>query len=65
MLADASVGKGRVIALNLHMITSDSNPLNAPWNDQNIYNAVNASVAQNVPEPMSLGLVGLGLLGFR
>lgn len=64
MLAEADVGAGEVIAFNLHMITSDSNPLNAAWNDQIIYNAVaDAAGGNNIPEPASLALLAVGLLG--
>jgi hypothetical protein len=60
MLASNSYGAGKVVAFNLHLVTSDSNPLNAPWSNQIVYNAVGA-----VPEPETYAMVlaGLGLIG--
>jgi len=51
------IGAGMVIGLNLHLITSDSSPLNADWSNQIIYNAVN-----QVPVPAAAWFFGSALV---
>jgi hypothetical protein len=64
MLADNSYGAGKVVAFNLHMITSDSNPLNAAWSNQIVYNAIGTVGPIPEPETYAMMLAGLGMLGF-
>lgn len=59
LLAESSYGAGHVVSFNLHLITSDSNPLNADWSNQVVYNAI-AAVPE--PETYAMLLVGLGLM---
>ena len=61
MLADNSYGAGKVVAFNLHMITSDASPLDAAWSNQIVYNAIAGPVPE--PETYAMMLAGLGLLG--
>jgi hypothetical protein len=61
LLGYAEYGQGRTVGFNLHMITSDSNPLNADWSNQIIYNAIDG--AAPVPEPSTIFLLGAGLAG--
>jgi hypothetical protein len=58
------VGAGRVIGINLHVITSDTayTVINEQWATQLFLNAVDA---QAVPEPATMALLGLGLLGVK
>jgi len=56
LLAQGTYGAGRVVAFNLHLITSDSSPLNADWSNQIVYNTVAA-----VPEPSTYALMLAGL----
>lgn len=62
MLGYAAYGEGMVVGLNLHLITSDSSPLNADWSNQIVYNAINGDTAP-VPEPGTMMLLGLGMAG--
>jgi hypothetical protein len=66
LLGYREYGEGLVVSFNLHLITSDSHPLNAPWSNQIVYNAVEGR-APVVPEPASLaawgGFVVVGLIG--
>jgi len=60
LLAESAYGAGHVVAFNLHLITSDSSPLNATWSNQIVSNAV-AAVPE--PETYAMLLAGLGLIG--
>lgn len=60
LLGYREYGAGRVVSFNLHLITSDANPLNAPWSNQIVYNAVNGPSVAPVPEPTSLAVFTIG-----
>lgn len=64
-LGHRNVGAGKVFGINLHLITSDSNPQVAatPWATRVVVNAIGGGAA--VPEPTSwaLMLVGFGGIG--
>ena len=59
-----SLGAGKVILINMHVITSDTayNVIDQPWATQLFVNAANLDAA-SVPEPSTLGLLASGLLG--
>lgn len=64
MLGYKQYGAGTVVGFNLHLITSDASPLDAKWSNQIVYNAVNHSGTNAVPEPTSIALLSMGALGF-
>lgn len=63
-IGEKAVGAGKVIGINMHVITSDTAyaVIDQPWASQLMLNAVGATNA--VPEPTSAVLASLGLLGF-
>lgn len=61
LLGYKNYGAGMSVGFNIHLITSDSQPLNADWSNQIVYNAVNGPQVAEVPEPASILLFGAGL----
>src|SRR4051812_7964656 len=60
-----SLGLGKVVAINMHVITSDTafEVIDQPWATQLFVNAVGANQAGAVPEPSTLLIFGAGSVG--
>lgn len=65
MIGVKDLGLGKVVAINMHVITSDTayQVIDQPWATQLFVNAVGANQVQAVPEPSTLIIFGLGGLG--
>lgn len=54
-------GMGTIVAFNVHLITSDSSPIDAQWSNRIMYNIVDGAIPA-VPEPATCTMLGLGAL---